>query len=375
VSAVRGFDTAPPAGVARNVCGMQISAIKQMAMLAAQVPDVASLAWGLPSFRTPESIRAAVKAALDGDPDLGKYALPDGVPELRRLAAQRHLALTGRDVDADEHVLVTAGFASHVQQIRLCGGTPVPWPLDEDDGWSLDLDALPGLVGARTKAMILVSPSNPTGHIFAEASLRRVGEIARERGLRILLDDPYSEFCYENHDRCFNLASVPELADTLVYLYTFSKAHAMSGWRMGYAVMPGDLKRQVLKVHDATLICAPRPSQAAAIAALAGEQQHVREFEAILARRRELICQRLDRLPHVFGYVRPQGAYYVFPRIRVGHADSIAFAMRLLDEARVSVTPGVAFGPHGEHHLRMAFCVDEATIETAFDRIERLFPL
>jgi aspartate/methionine/tyrosine aminotransferase len=394
-----GPGTGAPPGVSRTVAGIEISAIKQMAMRAAQVPDAVSLAWGLPSFRTPEHVRAAVAAALDADPDVGKYALPDGLAELRRLAAERHARITGIDTDPDQEVLVTAGnmqglnalvhtlvdpgdevivtdpgFASHVQQIRLCGGVPVFWTLDEAAGWTLDVSALPDLIGPRTKAIVLVSPSNPTGRIFPEDALRRAGAIAQRHGVRILVDDPYSEFCYENHDRCFNLASVPELADTVIYLYTFSKAHAMSGWRLGYAVMPAELKRQVLKVHDATLICAPRPSQAAGIAALSGGSTHVRDFESRLARRRELICERLDRVAHVFEYVRPQGAYYVFPRIRAGHVDSTAFATRLLEEARVSVTPGVAFGPAGSHHVRMAFCVDEQTIDTAFDRIEALFP-
>jgi aspartate/methionine/tyrosine aminotransferase len=388
-----------PTGISRAVASIEISAIKQMAMRAARIPDTVSLAWGLPSFRTPEHVRAAVASALDTDPDVGKYALPDGLPELRRLAAERHGRVTGIATDPDRDVLVTAGnmqglnalvhtlvdagdevivtdpgFASHVQQIRLCGGVPVFWTLDESAGWTLDVDALPGLIGPRTKAIVLVSPSNPTGRIFPEEALRRTGAVAQRHGVRILVDDPYGEFCYENHDRCFNLASVPELADTVVYLYTFSKAHAMSGWRLGYAVMPGDLKRQVLKVHDATLICAPRPSQAAGIAALSGGAAHVRDFESRLTRRRDLICDRLDRVAHVFQYVRPQGAYYVFPRIRVEHADSTTFAMRLLEEARVSVTPGAAFGPAGSHHVRMAFCVDEQTIDTAFDRIEALFP-
>ncbi len=386
-------------GIARNVAAIEVSAIKQMAMRAARVPDAASLAWGLPSFRTPAHIREAVKAALDTDPDVGKYALPDGLPELRRLAATAHRAATGVAVDADDNVLVTAGnmqglnallhtlvdpgdevivtdpgFASHVQQIRLCGGKPVFWTLDESRGWALDVDALPRLVTERTKALVLVSPSNPTGRIFPEEALRRTGEVARARGVRILLDDPYSEFCYENHALCFNLAAVPELADTVVYLRTFSKTHAMSGWRLGYTILPRSLKREVLKVHDATLICAPRPSQAAGIAALAGGSAHVQEFEGILAARRDVICQRLDRLAHVFRYVRPQGAYYVFPRILAEHADSMQFSLRLLEEARVAVTPGRAFGPAGAHHVRMAFCVDEATIETAFDRMERLFP-
>jgi aspartate/methionine/tyrosine aminotransferase len=219
-----------------------------------------------------------------------------------------------------------------------------------------------------------VSPSNPTGRIFTEEALRRTGRVARDRGVRILLDDPYGEFCYENHARRFDLAAVPELTGTVIYLYTFSKAHAMSGWRVGYAVLPEPLKREVLKVHDATLICTPRPSQAAAIAARGGDQTHVHALETVLARRRAHICQRLDRLAHVFGYVRPEGAYYVFPRILAAHDDSLSFCTRLLEEARVCMTPGAAFGPAGEHHVRMAYCVDEATIDTAFDRLEARFP-
>jgi aspartate/methionine/tyrosine aminotransferase len=137
--------------------------------------------------------------------------------------------------------------------------------------------------------------------------------------------------------------------------------------------LPDWLKRQVLKVHDATMICAPRISQAAGVAALTGEQEHLREFEAVLARRRTLICARLDALSDVFDYVRPQGAYYVFPRILAEHADSYEFAIRLLEQAKVVVTPGRAFGPAGEHHLRMAFCVEDEVIEAAFDRMEAWF--
>lgn len=147
----------------------------------------------------------------------------------------------------------------------------------------------------------------------------------------------------------------------------------MSGWRLGYAVLPEWLKREVLKVHDATMICAPRISQMAGLAALSGEQAHLRAFDDRLAKRRELICARLDALPHVFDYVKPEGAYYVFPRIVAKHKDSYEFAIRLLEEAKVAVTPGSAFGPTGEHHVRMAFCVEEEVIGTAFDRIEAYF--
>jgi aspartate/methionine/tyrosine aminotransferase len=378
---------------------MSISAIKEMAMRSAHVEGAASLTWGLPSFRTPEHIRHVVERELEADPDIGKYALPDGLPELRRLAAKEHLSATGIEVHPDRNVLITAGnmqglntlfhviinpgdeiivtdpgFASHFQQIRLCGGTSVHWPMDESRGWSLDIDALPGLITDRTKGLVLVSPSNPTGKIFTESQLRQIVRIAVDNDLLILLDDPYSHFTYENRDRFFNLASVAEVAENLAYLFTFSKTYAMSGWRLGYMIFQEFLKREVLKVHDATIICTPRISQVAGIAALSQEPVHLKEFEDILAKRRQLICERLDAVPHVFDYVKPEGAYYVFPRIVADHDNSFEFAIRLLEEARVTVTPGSAFGPTGENHVRMAYCVEEATIETAFDRIEKLYP-
>jgi aspartate/methionine/tyrosine aminotransferase len=277
-------------------------------------------------------------------------------------------------IDAgDEIILTDPGFASHIQQIRLCGGIPVYWEMDEAAGWRLDLEALPGLISARTKAIVLVTPSNPTGKIFSEQELRRIGEIAKTRDLMILLDDPYSHFTYENKERYFNLASLPELRDNVAYLFTFSKTYAMSGWRLGYMVVPEAIKKQVLKVHDATIICAPRISQVAGIVALSDEPTHLKQFEAVLSGRRKLICERLARVPHLFEFVEPEGAYYVFPRILAEHDNSHDFAIKLLEEAGVSTTPGSAFGPKGEHHLRLAFCVTEDVIDTAFDRIECYF--
>ncbi len=385
--------------IARNVSNIAVSAIKEMAIRSAKIEGAASLTWGLPSFRTPEHIRRAVERELEADPEIGKYALPDGLPALRRFVADEHSSATGIQVDPDENVLITAGnmqglnslfhvlinpgdeiivtdpgFASHFQQIRLCGGQPIFWKMDETRDWSLDLDALPSLISDRTKAIVLVSPSNPTGKIFSETELRRIGALAVERGLVVLLDDPYSHFTYENRHRYFNLASVPSLSNNLAYLFTFSKSYAMSGWRLGYMVVPGFLKREVMKVHDATIICTPRISQVAGIAALSEEPTHLKEFEDALAQRRELICARLDAVSHVFDYVKPEGAYYVFPRILADHEDAVEFSIRLLEQARVTVTPGSAFGPTGEHHVRMAYCVEEETIQRAFDRIEKYFP-
>jgi len=384
--------------VSTNVHESGVSAIKEMTMLSAIIEGAASLTWGLPSFRTPEYIRQGVKQILDQDIEAGKYTLPDGLSGLRKLVVAEHKAKTGIDVDADENVMISAGnmqglntlfhtmldpgdeiiltdpcFASHIQQINLFSGKPVYWPLDEDNNWSLNIDLLPDLITDKTQAIVIVSPSNPTGKIFSKEELVRVGEIAKQHNILIIIDDPYSDFVYDSRNKYFNMASVEEFKKHIVYLYSFSKSYAMSGWRLSYMVMPAELKHEAIKVHDATMICAPRISQLAGIVALSQPSEHKQRFETILDKRRELICRRLDNVPHVFSNQKPEGAYYVFPKITTAHKSSKEFAINLLNNARVTVTPGSAFGPSGEHHVRMAYCSDEATINLAFDRIEKYF--
>jgi len=375
-----------------------VSAIKQMAILSARVDGAASLAWGLPSFRTPDYIREGVKNRLDQDLDAGKYTLPDGLPELRNLVVQKHLADTGIELSASDNAMISAGnmqglntifhtlldpgdeiiltdpcFVSHIQQISLFNVKQVYWPLDEENNWSLNLDLLPELITEKTQAVVLVSPSNPTGKIYTEQELVQVGEIAKQHNILVIIDDPYSDFTYENRQKYFNLASVDRLREHVVYLYSFSKAYAMSGWRLGYMLMPEELKREAMKVHDATMICAPRISQLAGIAALGQPSNHKQEFEAILNKRRNLVVERLSNVPHLFSWQKPEGAYYMFPKILVDHTDSKSFSIDLLNNAKVAVTPGSAFGPSGENHVRIAYCVDEDTINLAFDRIEKYF--
>ncbi len=387
-----------PAVIAKQVNQAKLSAIKEMALLSAKVEGASSLAWGLPSFPTPENIRRSVTEQLDQDTDIGKYTLPDGISELRTLVAEKHFRDTKVKVDpatqvvisagnmqalstlmkvvlnpGDEIIVTDPGFASHYQQIKLNGGTPVPWPLQESKGWQLNPEILPGLISERTKAIVLVSPSNPTGTVFSKAALLRTAEIAVQHNILIFLDDPYSQFLYENHNTFFNLASEASIKEHLVYCFSFSKCHAMSGWRLGYMVMPEALKEQVIKVHDANVICAPRISQIAGVAALQQAAPHLEAFENILSKRRDLICQRLDALKHVFEYQRPDGAYYVFPKILVEAKDCWDFSLSLLHKAKVTVTPGSAFGPSGEMHVRMAYCVDEDTIDLSFDRMENYF--
>ena len=384
--------------VAARSRDLEMSAIKEMAIRSARVPDAVSLAWGLPSFQTPEPIRAAVERALRDDPSAGMYTLPAGLPELRMAVAETHAQRTGRHLDPERHVAITAGnmegintllhvlvdpgdevivtdpgFVSHIQQIRMNGGRPVYWPMDEAAGWRLDPADLAARVTPRTKAILLVNPTNPTGTVIPEETLRAAAEIARDKGIFVILDDPYSAFVYDDRERLFDLCRIPEYSDVIVYLFTFSKAYAMSGWRVGYMITPEALIGEIVKMHDLAMICTPRVSQIGAIAALREKSPHLDEFRRILGRRRDLICERLNRLPHVFEYVRPDGAYYVFPRIVGEEQNSVRFAHTLLDDARVTVTPGSAFGPGGEGHVRMAYCVAEDQINLAFDRLEARF--
>ena len=381
-----------------NVHEAGISAIKEMSMLSAGVPDAVSLAWGLPSFRTPEYIRNGIKDILDADEQAGKYTLPDGLPELRQQVVKTHQQRTGIKVDADKNVMIGAGnmqslntlfhtmldpgdeiiltdpcFASHIQQINLFNGVPVYWALDEGNNWALDLEKLPPLITDKTQAIVLVSPSNPSGKIFDKEELVKVGEIAKAHNIFVIIDDPYSDFVYENSEKYFNLASVEDFREHVIYLYSFSKSYAMSGWRLSYMIVPEELKREAIKVHDATMICAPRISQLAGIIALSQESDHKLQFQKTLLLRRNLIEERLTRVPHVFKSQKPEGAYYVFPEIVAKHKNSKEFALDLLFNAKVTVTPGSAFGPSGEHHVRMAYCVDEDAINLAFDRIEAYF--
>lgn len=219
--------------------------------------DVASLTWGLPSFPTPLHIRESVSEALAADSEAGKYTLPDGLPRLRHAIAKVHFESTGVEVSSDRNVLVTAGnmegirvlldtmldpgddvivtdpgFVSHIHQIRLSGGQPIYWPLDERQGWSVDVEALEPLITTRTRIILLVTPSNPTGTVFRKADLLRVAEIARRNGTLIAIDDPYSRFLFGKHELYFNLASAREHVDNIAYFFTFSKCHAMSGWRV-----------------------------------------------------------------------------------------------------------------------------------------------
>jgi len=217
------------------------------------------------------------------------------------------------------------------------------------------------------------SPNNPTGTVFSEEEIRKLATVALENNLIVITDEAYEYFTYEGA-RHFSMASISEMMGRVISTYTFTKTYAMTGWRIGYLHASEEMISQIAKAHIPFVICAPVVSQYAALAALRGSQDCVDNFRDHYCKMRNLMCERLDRLKTVFSYHKPEGSYLMFPRILIDEGrDSVAFCKRLLREGKVSTTPGIAFGPTGEGHLRLSFCVNEEMINKAFDRMELYF--
>ncbi|HWR03198.1 MAG TPA: pyridoxal phosphate-dependent aminotransferase [Humidesulfovibrio sp.] len=382
------------ARLSRRVKQIKISATKEMPMIAAQVGGCVSLGQGIPSFKTPEHVVDAVCRALREDASAGKYSLQPGMPALRRAAAELLLAEKGLPADAEREVAITVGgmegllcamltligpgdevivpepfYPSHVEQILMAEGTPVFAPLRRAD-WSLDPEAIEAAVTPRTKAIIISSPHNPTGAVWAKADLLKVAELAIRHGVFVICDDTYDALTYDG-EAAFSLSSLPELRHLLIGVFSFSKRFALTGWRVGFLWAREALLNQMLKIHDAAAICAPTPAQIAALASLTGPQDVFLAMKAELEKRRNLICQRLSAMAGM-SHVRPKGAFYVMAKVELPQGaveNSRELAIRLIREAKVITIPGGAFGPGGEGHVRLSFGGDEAEINEACDRL------
>lgn len=389
-------------GIAKRVAQISVSAIKQMPVLASKIPGCISLGQGIPSFPTPEFIREAIIKELQHNEAIGKYSLQPGLPELKLAVAKDLERRHGiRHVDPEREIFISCGgmealaaslativergdevivpspnYSSHLEQILFAEGRPVFVPLIEEEGWKMDLDALRQAITKKTKAILFCSPANPTGAVFSRTELQTIADLALKHKLFLLVDEAYDFLVYDNNPY-FSVASIPELKDNLVAVYSFSKRFCMTGWRVGYLYASSRIVDQVLKVHDAFAICAPTISQYAALIALQHTNgktglgdQSVTQLIHALEKRREVLCQRLTALPELFSFQKPKGAYYIFPKIVPKNLNSIDLALKLLYEAKVITVPGSGFGPTGEGHVRLSFGGTEEQINKALDRIE-----
>jgi aminotransferase len=382
--------------ISNRVAQIGKSAIHEMTRLSKEVDDVAFLSWAKPTAGTPEHIKTAAIDAIKKDL-VGGYSENAGLMELRREIVKK--LKRDNDVDADaSQILVTVGaiegltaavmavidpgdevilpsptYSTHIRIVNIASGKPVLVPTVEEEGFVLDIDGIEKAVTPKTKAILYCSPSNPTGTVFSEEQLRAVARIAAENDLMVITDEAYEYFTFDHH-RHFSIASMPEMKKRAISCYTFTKTYAMTGWRIGYLHADEKIIPQITKAHIPFAICAPVVSQYAALAALSGSQDCVTEFREHYLSARDLMCERLESLSSVFSYQKPGGSYLMFPRILLDEGrDSTSFCIKLLKEAKVSTTPGIAFGPTGQSHLRLSFCVSEDEINKAFDRMDLYF--
>ncbi len=382
--------------VSERIRNIEKSAIHEMTRLSKDIDDVAFISWAKPTSKTPRHIRdGAIKAIEDGS--VGGYSQSEGLPELREEIAKK--LRRDNDIDArKEEVMVTVGaieglsaammtaidpgdevilpsptYSTHIREILLASGKPVFVPSIEEEGHALDIEGIEEAITPKTEAIIYCSPSNPTGAVYTEEQLKQLADIALEHDLTVITDEAYEYFTYDGQEH-FSIGSIPEMKKNTISGFTFTKTYAMTGWRLGYLHADEEMIKQIKKAHIPFAICAPVVSQYAALSALKGPQDCVEEFREHYLSGRDLMCDRLDELDEVFDYQKPKGSYLMFPRVKLEEGkDSTSFAKRLLKEAKVSATPGIAFGPTGESHLRMSFCVSEDMINKAFDRMEDYF--
>lgn len=380
--------------ISRRVRGIKVSAIRQMPVLAQGVQGAISLGQGIPDMKTPAYIREGVIALLNESERIGKYSLQPGVPELKQAIAER-LSAQGLPADPDKNICITAGamealaiaistvveagdeviifdpgYPSHIEQVLFAEGTPVPVPLDAKNGWKLDQKKLRAAVTEKTKAIIVCSPSNPTGTIFEKDDLDVIAALAEENDLFIIGDQTYEFLSYEKK-AIPSLREYPAIRNKLILCYSFSKEFAMTGWRVGYLYASENILAEANKVHDAFLICAPTISQYAALIALTKKPKATdKDIRENLVEKLEVMCSRLDTLSDLFSYTKPQGAYYILAKYKKTGLSSWDFALKMLREARVISIPGSAFGTQGEGHVRFSYGASIANLNEAFNRIE-----
>ena len=356
--------------------------------LEAQGRDIIHLEIGEPDFDTPRHIvDAAIQALRDG---YTHYTPSAGLPALREAIAEyvsrtRHIPVNPSQVvvtpggkpimffailalceEGDEVIYPNPGFPIYESMISFVGATPVPLRLRMDREFSFSADELADLITPRTKLIILNSPANPTGGVLSQADLAAIAALVQDRDLMILSDEIYSRILYDGEFA--SIASFPGMAERTIILDGFSKTYAMTGWRLGYGVMPTDLATHITKLMTNSNSCTNAATQMAGIQALRGPQDDVDRMVAAFRERREVIVDGLNALPG-FRCLKPRGAFYAFPNIEGTGLRSKALEELLLEKAGVATLSGTSFGAYGEGFLRLSYANSVENIRRALERI------
>ncbi len=373
-----------------TIVDVQPSGIRKFFDIVAEMKDAISLGVGEPDFDTPWHIREEGIHSLEKGRTF--YTSNAGLRELREEISAYVERKHGVHYDAMKETMVTVGgseaidvamrvmlnpgdevlipqpsYVSYVPCARMAGGVPVIIELEEKDEFRLTPEKLLEKLTDRTKLLVLPFPNNPTGAIMEEEDLRKIAEIVEEKDIFILTDEIYGELSYK--EKHHSIIEFPGMRDRTVYINGFSKAYAMTGWRLGYACAPKLILQQMLKLHQFAIMCGPTTSQYAAVEALRAGDEDVQRMRAAYDERRRYLVNRFRELG--MDCFEPYGAFYVFPSIRRFGMSSEEFANRLLQEEKVAVVPGTAFGDCGEGFLRISYAYSIQDLKKALDRIEK----
>jgi aminotransferase len=366
------------------------SGIRRFFDLVAAMEGVISLGVGEPDFPTPWHIREA--AIYSVEKGYTMYTSNLGMPELRRELSKylkkeykldydpaTELLITvgvSEGVDlatraivdpGDEVIMADPGYVSYNSCVALAGGKAVMIPTNEKNNFELSADDIEKRVTDKTKAILIGYPANPTGAVMSRDKLEKIAEVARRHGLMIISDEIYSSLVYGVEHTC--AATLPQMKDSTILLGGFSKAYAMTGWRIGYAAGNKDIIGAMFKIHQYTIMCAPTMGQVAAIEALKSGDDSVREMVEDYNRRRLVMVRGLNKIG--LPCFEPRGTFYAFPSIKATGLSSEEFAKKLLIEEKVAVIPGSAFGRCGEGYIRCCYATSLADIEEALKRMGR----
>jgi aspartate aminotransferase len=344
---------------------------------------------GEPDFDTPANVREAAKRALDaGETHYAPYA---GIPALREAIAEDATARKGFAVTpelvfvtvggkgvmlyaimglidpGDEAIVPDPGYPIYESLVRFVGGTPVPIPIRMANDFRLDVEELASLITPRTRMIVINSPANPTGGVLTRGDLERIAELAQRHDLVVLADEIYGRILYDGTEHV-SIASLPGMADRTIVLDGFSKTFAMTGWRLGYAIVPPSLVGMYGQLIINTISCAPTFAQVGAVEALRGSQGPVDDMVVEFRARRDLIVDGLNAIPGI-RCLRPTGAFYAFPDISGTGLSGAELAERLLQEAGVCVLAGTAFGGVGTDHVRVSYANSRENLTAALERI------
>lgn len=354
--------------------------------------DVVEFAGGDPDFPTPAHIiDAAVAAMRAGDTH---YVASRGIPELREAIAAKFERDNGLQYDpareilvtpsgkhalfcatmtlldkGDEAIILDPSWVTYEACVRLAGATPVSVPLVVDDNFRITAEKLARAASPRSKLLIINSPNNPTGRVLDTDELAAIAAFAQEHNLVVIADEMYEKIIFDGRPHV-SLATLPGMRERTLTLNGFSKAYAMTGWRLGYIAGPADMIAQILKVHEQSVSCAASFAQRGGVAALTGSQECVEMMAAEYQARRDLIVEGLNRLPGVRCHL-PEGAFYAFPDIRGTGMSSAEFAEFAISEAHVALTAGDSFGAAGEGHVRLSFATSRERIVEGLERLAR----